>query len=1133
MNIQTNTLARLASAIGMGNPYRWQADAHSVLLSGQTPGAIKAPTGAGKTAFMLCWLAALMDQAVARRVTLQRRYVVAINRRALVDSASDMAMRLVSALELPELADLRAALSCLSATGSPLVVSTLRGQRADSFEWATDPSAPAIIASTPDMLGSRLLFGGYGLGRSRRATHAGLLGVDTLVVHDEAHLSPSLSELLRTIEIMAAPGAQLIGRPALAFVEMSATPRGLPVGRAVIECDPGSSPDLLRRMSAVKALRIVEGGIATVVKDAVAAAKSGKATLVYITSPEDAGKIAAGISKTGFDRVATLTGTMRGIERDALVMSDPFSAFLPGDGRTAGGAVLVATAAGEIGIDIDADVLLCDAVTLDRMAQRAGRCNRRGLGRGVVNVYPAASKAPSELEDRIALAMVILAGLPVNDGDLDASPLTLSVLLSHPQYADAIEPAAQTRELVRDVVDLYSLTSAARDIAQPARSIYIHGIRQDEPEISFAWRMLPLRRHADWMDAWPLSSRELARLPLRKADKLVELLSGGQKGTIVALIVASDGGVETVVAGEYSRRLRNLRDGDTVVMSCLVGGLSAGIPDPSSTERVTDVSGDHVDARGHERGLISAFEIEHVTSDTNGSSWDCAGASYGSLDDAIRAQIQPGHVVAFHDAPDAGAWIAVVMVWAEAPGVRSADDEDGAALTRSDRLLVEHHELTAKAAARLVSRLPMSAPFSGAVAVGGPLHDAGKARECWQAAIGRSAGEPLAKSASTAFDFAASAGYRHELGSVVGAAWPVLQRHVVAGHHGWARPCFPVAALAHDGCLAAAGCAADDFGALHDHVGAWALAYVESVLKGADILAEVLADELAQDPQPEFGAVPALAMAGPAAKNWSTTANTRNPAEYFAALGVAALARRYLPGAPITLRWESGMFVVDGIDSDDVRRILARLCASTVRVVDAEEKWSALEIISADGVALPLRPWVADTGISGSRWKWSVGNTDGTSITRVLLKACSELLRSTEAMALPLFAQGSRLAHTDASTAKYRWDAVGSWGAVDTGYSLEAEGSPKSCRPWVELLSALGLQSFAQAPAGGNGWAYSTWSDPLSYVVAMAAVHGLHPSCNRRHEINTAKSGKNTDALLSQTVDVAIVAIAPVGITYA
>lgn len=119
-------------------------------------------------------------------------------------------------------------------------------------------------------------------------------------------------------------------------------------------------------------------------------------------------------------------------------------------------------------------------------------------------------------------------------------------------------------------------------------------------------------------------------------------------------------------------------------------------------------------------------------------------------------------------------------------------------------------------------------------------HDRGKAWERWQRAIGNTdRARFLGKSARSAFDFKVNDGYRHELGSVVnsGDRLTLLERHLVASHHGWCRPGFRDAALSKPGCAAVALAAADDFASLSGTLGLWAVCYLEAVLKSADVLA--------------------------------------------------------------------------------------------------------------------------------------------------------------------------------------------------------------------------------------------------------------------------------------------------------
>ena len=193
-------------------PFRWQRRLFEEYLSkGHTPDAVDVPTGLGKTMVMALWLVAR-----ACGSPLPRRLVYVVDRRAVVDQATEEAEKLRAALEgeaahfdaLDEATRTRARLAAAEtkerlglSEKRQLPISTLRGQHADNLEWLKDPHLPAIIVGTVDMIGSRLLFEGYGVSRRMRPMHAGLLGADSWILLDEAHLVPPFEGLLRSVAV--------------------------------------------------------------------------------------------------------------------------------------------------------------------------------------------------------------------------------------------------------------------------------------------------------------------------------------------------------------------------------------------------------------------------------------------------------------------------------------------------------------------------------------------------------------------------------------------------------------------------------------------------------------------------------------------------------------------------------------------------------------------------------------------------------------------------------------------------------------------------------------------------------------------------------------------------------------------
>ena len=425
-------------------PFPWQEALYRRFVDGDPPSVCDIPTGLGKTSVVAVWLIALVNRAA----NMPRRLVYVVNRRTVVDQTTAEVERLRKNLHgRPELKDLNAELG-------DLPISTLRGQFADNREWLADPSRPAVIIGTVDMIGSRLLFNGYRAGSWQLARHAGLIGQDALIVHDEAHLEPSFQQLIEWVECRQKTDGS--PRP-LKVLAMSATTRDRD-GKSVLSItdDDRSDRVVRERYNDVRkdlVLNEHENEPKTpkvadqLVELAWKYADHKMRVIVYVRTPAEAGKVCRGLQaklkreNDSANRVALLTGTIRGYEREKLLKRPAVDGLL--HGRDKAGlreapehtTWLVATSAGEVGADFDADHIVCDLAPIDSMIQRFGRVNRRGgAGRiariDVVLDLPLTEDKngkPVKLEKfdlaRLATAE-LLAKLPPVEQHTDAANLT-------------------------------------------------------------------------------------------------------------------------------------------------------------------------------------------------------------------------------------------------------------------------------------------------------------------------------------------------------------------------------------------------------------------------------------------------------------------------------------------------------------------------------------------------------------------------------------------------------------------------------------------------------------------------------------------------------------------------------------
>lgn len=173
-------------------PYPWQRALFEQIVSGNWPQVVDMPTGAGKMAVLWIWGLALAWTRQQKTNGIPIRLAWVVNRRVVVDQVTE---------EVRQLCEKWRGIG-FEAMPEPPAASTLRGQLADNGEWRSNPAKPAVIVGTVDMIGSRLLFRGYRSNRYWRPVESGLLGVDTLIVNDEAHLSPAFSKLVCTLESM-------------------------------------------------------------------------------------------------------------------------------------------------------------------------------------------------------------------------------------------------------------------------------------------------------------------------------------------------------------------------------------------------------------------------------------------------------------------------------------------------------------------------------------------------------------------------------------------------------------------------------------------------------------------------------------------------------------------------------------------------------------------------------------------------------------------------------------------------------------------------------------------------------------------------------------------------------------------
>jgi CRISPR-associated endonuclease/helicase Cas3 len=501
------------------------------------PEIIDVPTGLGKTAV----LDVAVFLAAARPPSPYRRIFFVVDRRIVVDEAHDHAKRIATALDKPADPVTAAVAQALKQPGDDegpvLEVARMRGGVTWDARWVDRPDRYAIVTGTVDQIGSRLLFRGYGVTAEARPIDAALVGTDSLIIVDEAHLAEPLLETINALRELD-HGFATTGPT---IVRMSAThapgEQRVHTISAADEAHPVAGP----RLRAPKTLHLVEArttraAAATAVPDALARlalALAGPDRVVgVVANTVDRARAVFERVRDKYDAVL-LTGRSRPVDREYL-LGQYYDRVKAGRAKAGGPFVLVATQTIEVGADIDLDALVTESAPLASLVQRLGRLNRRGrrdvalalvvhdtsVGEDDPVYGPARAATWNWLKQRLGTDPVVYsARLNVDqlEGGLDVSPLALRILtVGHPPE---LRPRADyVPVLPRATLDAWVRTSPAPHPDPPIEP-FLHGITDAQPSVRLVWRIGLPNSDVAWA-AQRGMPEALSRLPTTAEEEL-------------------------------------------------------------------------------------------------------------------------------------------------------------------------------------------------------------------------------------------------------------------------------------------------------------------------------------------------------------------------------------------------------------------------------------------------------------------------------------------------------------------------------------------------------------------------------------------------------------------------------------
>lgn len=802
MPLTSDDFADFFTAVNQGaQPYAWQRRlAEQIIRTGRWPQVIGAPTGSGKSAVVdihVFAVAVTLGTANPTNVRVPRRLFHVVGRRALVDDvalrAKSIRAHLVSALDGDEddvLHRVATALESLALEDDPLRIAVLRGGVPPQRGWQDDPLSCQVICATPDMLGSRLLFRGYGSSTGMRPREAGLLGYDSVLIVDEAHLNRQLLATSRRVAELANESPLTDHVDALQVVEMTATPDGAhesqAAGISAAEIRQGElEPSLQRRLVRAKPVSMHTDDVWMPGTTKTQANRAANRIADLIEDARALGQTPVGVVLNRVDSVLRVREALRARSEDRdetgsiAIFVGPrrrWEDFI--DKGMTSPDVYLATQTIEVGVDLDFGCLITDLAVGTALVQRGGRVNRTGL-RAEAPIHVLCPADLNQMKDSAAAPytadeMRDAAAWLDRLGEEGMTPLAA---LEYPP------PAATPRRLALSHLDearavLLSHTSE-RFAADPDLSFWLRDSLDADADVAVVGRRLPRLGGAPdgvstdrtaavdteaslaLLSAIPPQPHEVYPTSLRKLQALLDRLGPSstafvQRGAGWTLVTSDDRSTQPqpgdIVCLSHDSRCAEegvlVIDGSATIGDVLDPRDSHGRPLPlpqhASNRTTLFVAGapvPHLDANWQASMLEIALELTEAGQDTTIEAFYDAATdrgqeallkSYLGLDQSLRpdgtgqVHIRCGARSAGY--PSQAAWLAFEVL-------RSSDGDDDLLSEVSPKGLVilqAHQNAVSQRSREIGERLGLPETLIAALEQAGLHHDDGKADERFQ-----------------------------------------------------------------------------------------------------------------------------------------------------------------------------------------------------------------------------------------------------------------------------------------------------------------------------------------------------------------------------------------------------------------